>query len=113
VHRVYLARTFRRHFGCTPGEFARFRRLERSLALLLGTRCSLAEVALRSGFVDQSQFSKAFTRCLGLPPGEYRTLLGKGVGARSRLQIDKTVSSHWRKVAASAATARASTRRAR
>ena len=110
VHRVYLARAFRRHFGCTPGEFARFRRLERSLALLLDKRRSLAEVALRSGFADQSHFSKAFARCLGLSPGEYRSLVGRDAGALGRLQIDNTAPSRWRKVAAWAATARASTR---
>lgn len=70
VHSVYLARTFRRHFGCTPGEFCRFRRLERSLDLLLSTRLPLAEVALVSGFADQSHFTKTFARCFGLTPGD-------------------------------------------
>jgi AraC family transcriptional regulator len=109
VHRVYLARTFRRHFGCTPGEFTRFRRLERSLALLLDERRSLAEVALHSGFADQSHFSKAFARCLGLSPREYRSLVGR-TGAPGRLQIDKTLPPGWRKVAAWAASARAGAR---
>jgi AraC family transcriptional regulator len=111
VHSVYLARTFRRHFGCTPGEFARFRRLERSLTLLLGTRLPLAEVALGSGFADQSHFTRTFTRCFGLPPREYRTLLSADHGAARRLQIDKTGRAHWGTVAAWAAAARASARR--
>jgi AraC family transcriptional regulator len=110
VHRVHLARTFRRHFGCTPGEFARFRRLEQSLALLLDKRSSLAEVALRSGFADQSHFSKAFARCLGLSPGEYRSSVGRNGGALSRLQIDKTVPPGWRKFAAWAASGRTGAR---
>lgn len=111
VHSVYLARAFRRHFGCTPGEFARFRRLERSLALLLGTALPLTEVALGSGFADQSHFSRAFTRCFGLPPGEYRMLLNADRCGRRRLQIDKTALAHWGTVAAWAAAARASARR--
>src|SRR5215831_6210042 len=44
VHPIHLARTFRRHVRCTPGEFARFRRLERAAALLVRTAQPLAEV---------------------------------------------------------------------
>lgn len=111
VHSVHLARSFRRHFGCTPGEFARFRRLERSLALLLNAQLSLAEVALASGFADQSHFTRAFARCFGLPPGEYRMVMSAERSASDRLQIDKTDLSRWRNVTAWAAAARASARR--
>ena len=111
VHSVYLARTFRRCFGCTPGEFARFRRLERSLVLLLNAQLSLAEVALGSGFADQSHFTRAFARCFGLPPGEYRVLMSAERSASGRLQIDKTDLSRWHNVTAWAAAARASARR--
>lgn len=90
VHSVYLARTFRRHLGCTPGEFARFRRLQRALTLLLGTQLSLAEVALGSGFADQSHFTRALARGFGIPPGEYRILMSGSRASARRLQIDKT-----------------------
>ena len=76
VHPIHLARTFRRHLRCTPGEFARFRRLERAASLLARTARPLAEVALDSGFADQSHFSHVFARAFGLPPGEYRALAG-------------------------------------
>ena len=110
VHPIHLARTFRRHFRCTPGEFARFRRLEKAVSLLGRTAWPLAEVALTSGFADQSHFSKAFSRCFGLPPGEYRVLAGHNACPSPRFQIDKTGSSRWAKVTAWAAAARASTR---
>ncbi len=90
VHPIHLARTFRRHLRCTPGQFARFRRLERAAALLLRTACPLAEVALCSGFADQSHFSRVFARHFGLPPGEYRTLAGSANGGGRRFQIDNT-----------------------
>ena len=91
VHPIYLARTFRRHVRCTPAEFARFRRLERAVALLLRTTQPLAEVALGSGFADQSHFSRVFGRYYGLPPGEYRALAGRGPpGAARRFHFDKT-----------------------
>jgi AraC family transcriptional regulator len=111
VHPIHLARTFRRHFRCTPGEFARYRRLERAVALLGRTARPLAEVALSSGFADQSHFSKTFTRYFGLPPGEYRLLAGQGVGPSRRFQIDKTALPRWNRVTAWATAARAGARR--
>ena len=76
VHPIHLARTFRRHLRCTPGEFARFRRLEQAASLLVRTAQPLAEVALSSGFADQSHFTRVFARYFGLPPGKYRALAG-------------------------------------
>lgn len=72
VHPIHLARVFRRHYRCTPGDFQRFRRLERAAALLTDGRLAPGEIAQRCGFADQSQLSKAFARLFGLPPGEYR-----------------------------------------
>ena len=74
VHPVHLARTFRRHLRCTPGQFTRFHQLEHAASMLLRTARPLAEVALCSGFADQSHFSRVFTRHFGVPPGKYRVL---------------------------------------
>jgi AraC family transcriptional regulator len=52
VHPVHLARTFRRFIGCSPGDYLRLCRVVRGVELLVGTRRSLSEVALASGFVD-------------------------------------------------------------
>lgn len=68
VHPVYLARAFRRHFHCSPGEY----RLERAAALLTATCAPLSAVALESGFTDQSHMCRVFQRALAMPPGEYR-----------------------------------------
>jgi len=89
VHSVHLARTFRRHFRCTPGAFARFRRLEKAAHLLTRTHRSLAEIAQECGFGDQSHLTRVFTRALGLPPGEYRRTAGCGGARAQMLQIDK------------------------
>jgi len=90
VHPIHLARTFRRHLRCTPGEFARFRRLQQAASLLVRTAQPLAEVALSSGFADQSHFSRVFARYFGLSPGQYRALAGSACGALRRFQTDKT-----------------------
>ena len=72
VHPVYLARRFRDSYGCSIGEYARRRQLRAAEELLLSSQMDLREVALRCGFADQSHFSKAFRRSLGIPPGRYR-----------------------------------------
>jgi AraC family transcriptional regulator len=76
VHPVHLARMFRRFFNCSPGDYVRRCRLERAAALLAGTRQTLGEVALASGFADQSHMSHAFRRAYRVTPGEYRRLSG-------------------------------------
>jgi AraC family transcriptional regulator len=76
VHPVHLARSFRRHFRSSPGEFTRFCRLQRAAYMLMRSDRPLSEIALESGFGDQSQFNKAFARHLGIAPGEYRSAAG-------------------------------------
>lgn len=74
VHPVHLARTFRRFFGCSPGTYLRRARVERAAALLRQARLTLADVALRSGFADQSHMTHAFHAVLGITPAAYRRL---------------------------------------
>ncbi len=74
VHPVYLARAYRRHFGCSPGEYMRRCRLMRAQRLLANPDLPLVEVALRTGFSDQSQMTKSFTAMFGISPGRYRRL---------------------------------------
>jgi AraC family transcriptional regulator len=72
VHPVYLARAFRKHFGNSPGEYLRRKRLLRVRRALIETRLPLVEVALQCGFSDQSRMTHAFTREFGIAPGRYR-----------------------------------------
>lgn len=72
VHPVHLARVFRQHVGCTPGDYLRRRRLERAAVLLRETRRPLSDIALHCGFGDQSHFANAFRRHSGVTAREYR-----------------------------------------
>lgn len=72
VHAIYLARCFRRFYGCAPGDYLRLCRVERARALLGDRKLTLAEIAARAGFVDQSHLHKAFKRSFGVTPGAYR-----------------------------------------
>jgi AraC family transcriptional regulator len=75
VHPVTLARAFRREFGCTVGEYIRSLRIERAADQLAQTELSLAEIALKAGFSDQSHFSNLFRRHTGLSPFKYRRVV--------------------------------------
>ncbi|HEY8310736.1 MAG TPA: helix-turn-helix transcriptional regulator [Gemmatimonadaceae bacterium] len=72
VHPVYLARVFRKCFGCSPGEYLRRCRIERAAALLAHTTTSPSLVALQCGYADQSHLNASFRRAFGLTPAEYR-----------------------------------------
>jgi AraC family transcriptional regulator len=113
VHPIHLARSFRRHFGCNPAEFTRFRRLEKATELLTRSGRPLSEIALSCGFADQSHFSKEFARNLGIPPGKYRLAAGMQLTAASMFQSDKRLSPNMRKIRAWSAAARSFARRHR
>jgi AraC-like DNA-binding protein len=59
-------------FGVTPHRYLQRLRLDVALGLLEESRVSLAEVALASGFADQSGFTRAFCRRFQMPPGRWR-----------------------------------------
>jgi AraC family transcriptional regulator len=72
VHPSHLAREFRRHYHCTPGDYIRRLRLEQSQRELATSDSSLAEIATAAGFSDQSHFCRTFKRHTSLTPTEYR-----------------------------------------
>jgi AraC family transcriptional regulator len=70
----HFARQFKAATGLPPHQYVIARRVERAKQLLqAGTDLSLAEVAARAGFSDQSQFSQHFKRLAGVTPGQFRT----------------------------------------
>jgi AraC family transcriptional regulator len=78
VHPVYLTRAFRRHFGCTPGDYLRRCRLLKAAALLqAGHDHGLAGVADACGYFDQAHFSRTFKLAFGLSPARYRQAMRK------------------------------------
>ena len=76
VHPVHMARVFRRHHGCSPGEYLRRIRVRRACRLLTESRQSLSTIAYTTGYADQSHFTRHFKRAMGVTPGEYRRLAG-------------------------------------
>jgi AraC family transcriptional regulator len=72
VHPIHLTRTFRRFYGCTPGEYLRSARVARAAHLLITSDMPLSQLALESGFADQSHLTRLFRRAYGVSPGVYR-----------------------------------------
>lgn len=71
-HPVQVCRQFHRRFGCTISEYVRRLRVARAQSLLTSSEFGLADIALASGFSDQSHFTKAFRRLTDMTPRQYR-----------------------------------------
>jgi AraC family transcriptional regulator len=68
----HFARQFKAATGLPPHQYVIARRVERAQQLLRGAdELGLAEVALRTGFADQSHFSFHFKRIVGVTPRSF------------------------------------------
>ena len=65
-------RQFRRRFHTTPRAYLTNVRLGVACHLLTTTELSMSEIALRTGFYDQSHFTNQFVKLRGVPPSKYR-----------------------------------------
>jgi AraC family transcriptional regulator len=68
----HFAHQFKRATGLPPYQYVILRRVERAQQLLRQGDLSLAEVAARAGFSDQSVFCRHFKRLVGVTPGQFR-----------------------------------------
>jgi AraC family transcriptional regulator len=72
VHPSYLARMFRKHYGCCVSDYVRRLRLDQVFLELTQSDKSLAEIALATGFYDQSHLTNAFKLHFRMTPSELR-----------------------------------------
>ena len=72
IHPTHFARTFKKHYRTTVGEYLRRLRLDWATRQLSATEDSIAEIASAAGFYDQSHFSHVFKEHTGLTPSEFR-----------------------------------------
>ena len=72
VHPAHLARTFRKRYGCTIGEYLRQLRLEQAIKDLEQSDKSISQISQEAGFYDQSHFVRCFKKQTGMTPARYR-----------------------------------------
>jgi AraC-like DNA-binding protein len=68
----HFARAFKQSEGVTPHSYLVQRRIERAQELLTVTDCSLSDIALATGFSDQSHLARHFRERVGMPPSAFR-----------------------------------------
>jgi AraC-like DNA-binding protein len=78
----HFSRSFFHSVGLTPHRYVMRRRLTRAHDLLARTDLAVAEVALATGFADQSHFCRRFREFTGLPPRSFR-MQHRQLGAES------------------------------
>jgi AraC family transcriptional regulator len=71
VSRFHFARQFRLSTGESAMGYLRRMRIERSKSILQTRGSTIAEVAARLGFSDQSHFTRIFGRLVGVSPGSF------------------------------------------
>lgn len=81
VHPTHLARSFKKHFRATVGEYVRRLRLDWAMRQLSESDDSIAEIAAAAGFYDQSHFSHLFKQHTGFSPAEFRAAQGVSLKA--------------------------------
>lgn len=68
----HFGRSFHRAVGMSPHEFVMQRRIARAQELLVQTDSRLVDIALATGFSDQSHFCRRFHQLTGLAPRAFR-----------------------------------------
>lgn len=72
-----LTRGFTSTLGVSPHQWVLGRRVVLAQRLMKGTTKSLSEIAVMSGFADQSHLSRVFTRRIGMSPAFWRRQLNR------------------------------------
>jgi AraC family transcriptional regulator len=71
----YFSELFKQSVHLSPHQFVLRRRIDRARMLLNDPAITVLEAAVRSGFGDQSHFTKTFRRIVGVTPTGYRSAL--------------------------------------
>ncbi len=72
MNKYYLCHTFKKKTGITLTDYLSEKIYERAQLLLVGTSCSIDEIATRCGFSSAASFTRFFKNKSGICPGEHR-----------------------------------------
>jgi len=70
----HFLRLFKQSMGVTPHQYILHSRIDQAKYLLQSSDLSIADIALRVGFCDQSHLTRCFKRILGLTPKQFLQL---------------------------------------
>jgi DNA-binding LacI/PurR family transcriptional regulator/AraC-like DNA-binding protein len=73
VSEDYLTRIFRREMGFSLWEYLNQYRVHLAAELLMHTGETISEIAMRTGFQDQTYFCRVFKKIYGMAPGQLRS----------------------------------------
>jgi AraC family transcriptional regulator len=76
LSQAHFGRAFKASTGVAPHRWLLEARITRAQRLLLDTDFSLAQVAIETGFSEQSHFTRVFRSVVGTPPGAWRRRWG-------------------------------------
>lgn len=77
IHPVHLTRVFRRRHGCTIGGYVHALRLRAACVAFARGDESIAQIAVRLGYADQSHLTRRFKAMVGCSPARFRQLAGE------------------------------------
>lgn len=64
----HFLRLFKQQMGITPHQYILHRRIEKAKHLLKHSKLSIADIAMQTGFADQSHLTRCFKRIVGVTP---------------------------------------------
>jgi AraC-like DNA-binding protein len=73
----HFTRAFRGSFGMSPYRWLLERRIDCAKALLLTSGLSIVDIAIRSGFADQTTLTRTFGRIVGESPARWRRAMSR------------------------------------
>jgi len=77
VSTSHFSQAFKKAVGCAPHQWLLQKRVERAKQLMLNTRVPLTEIALLTGFADQSHLTRVFSRRVKASPAAWRRAQGR------------------------------------
>jgi len=72
MSRFHFTRLFRQSTGHAPYQYVLGRRIEKARVLLVSTEDAISDIGTAVGFGDASNFSRTFSRRVGISPLRYR-----------------------------------------
>lgn len=84
----HFARAFRQTFRKPPYKWLTERRVDRARELMTNSRLPLADIAIQSGFADQSALNRTFKRLHGVAPGIWRRTATHGPIGSGRSSVE-------------------------